>query len=266
MALIQLKPNSHRMVSYAGFYLTLFLVVAAVIVWQMPAYWVAAFFSGKPNCRLVIHQAQGSIWNGSAAIGGSILNTDLGICREPHVVSPRIHWVSSCSLSAVNCTARLMSSALSNPLELIISPNGLSVGAGEITLSMHSIEMIDGPWSTIKPRGTITMKWSGLFFSSEHLIRPSGVMQIALDDVSSVLSLVKPLGSYDVDWELASPDKRWTLRTKNGPLLLDGSGKLTAAGMTFSGVASASMGSHDALAGLLALLGRRQGDSYVLHF
>lgn len=266
MVAIQLKPNSHRMVSYVSFCLTLFLVVAGVIVWQIPATWGAAFFSGKPNCQLVIHQAQGSIWNGSAAIGTSILDADSGVCREPHVISPRIHWVNSCSFTAMNCTVRLTSSAFLNSLELIINSNSLSVGAGEITLPMHSIEMMHSPWSTIQARGTITMKWSGLFFSGAQLTQSVGLVKISLDDISSTLSLVKPLGSYDVDWDMASPSKNWTLRTKNGPLLVNGSGNLTAAGVTFSGFASASTGSHDALAGLMSILGRRQGDSYALHF
>jgi general secretion pathway protein N len=79
---------------------------------------------------------------------------------------------------------------------------------------------------------------------------------------------VAPLGSYEIQANLAQNASTWVLSTSNGPLLLKGEGEIGygpgSKGLQFSGEAAAAPEAEDALVGLLSLLGKREGNRYRL--
>ena len=72
------------------------------------------------------------------------------------------------------------------------------------------------------------------------------------------------LGDYRLSVRGAGNGAQLRLDTLSGPLHLEGSGSLGAAGLRFKGVASAEPQMRPALNGLLGVLGPRSGDNALL--
>jgi general secretion pathway protein N len=98
----------------------------------------------------------------------------------------------------------------------------------------------------------------------------SGVIRIIIGNLSSPISPIKPLGGYEILANIADEIMTWSIATTNGPLLLKGQGELVSNAdskvVHFSGEASASPEAQESLAGLLSVLGKKEGDTYRLRF
>ena len=124
-------------------------------------------------------------------------------------------------------------------------PLGLLVGAGT-------------PWNTIQLSGQLLVEnaavyWSGIGQSIQ------GRASIRLDNLSSALSTLRPLGTYTI--EVTSPNSvpNIALGTLGGPLQLSGTGTWLDGRFIFRGLAEAQPGFTDALSNLLNILGQRDG-------
>ena len=82
-------------------------------------------------------------------------------------------------------------------------------------------------------------------------------MQLQLNDIASVLSPVKPLGTYRMEFDWQGMGAQLTLSTLSGPLQLQGNGAIKNGHLQFSGQAWALPEHEPQLANLLNLLGRR---------
>ena len=72
------------------------------------------------------------------------------------------------------------------------------------------------------------------------------------------------LGSYRLQLAAADGVPRLNLLTLDGALRLSGSGEWAASGLRFRGEASAASGAEAALANLLNIIGRRQGERSLI--
>ena len=88
---------------------------------------------------------------------------------------------------------------------------------------------------------------------------------LTLRQLSSRVATVQPLGSYRVQLQ-GGDTPTLTLSTLEGPLRLTGSGQWVGRRLRYSGEARADPGLEAALANLLNLLGRRQGDRALMSF
>jgi general secretion pathway protein N len=94
---------------------------------------------------------------------------------------------------------------------------------------------------------------------------PEGLAELKLENMSSGLSTLKPLGSYQLTWQ-GGESPRLTLQTTQGDLLLQGAGAWRERGFVFEGEASAKPGHEAALSNLLGVLGQRSGNRTVLRW
>jgi general secretion pathway protein N len=156
----------------------------------------------------------------------------------------------------------------------------ISIAANEIKLPANVLEGLGNPWSTLRPRGGLGARWTDLNIapsggSEGAQAGSSGVIRIIISNLSSPISPVKPLGSYEIAANVAPEGLNWTLSTTNGPLLLKGQGGIAdksskmpgiaeQSGVYFSGEASASPEAQESLIGLLSLLGKKEGNVYRL--
>jgi general secretion pathway protein N len=88
---------------------------------------------------------------------------------------------------------------------------------------------------------------------------------------SSALTPVSPFGHYRLQSNGDYPGLQLTLQTLAGPLEMTGNGTIAEGGrLGFQGLARAAPGADPAvklqLAGLIALLGRREGETAILNF
>jgi general secretion pathway protein N len=178
-------------------------------------------------------------------------------------------------MAGLSCTTEIQFSALEKPQ---IAQWGwgrpITMAGNEITLPTTILEGLGNPWSTLRPRGTLSARWTDLKWASStgnsgaERANSSGIIRITITNLTSPISPVAPLGSYEIQANVAQNGTSWVLSTSSGPLLLKGEGEIGhgpgSTGLQFTGEAAAVPGAEDALVGLLSLLGKREGNSYRL--
>jgi general secretion pathway protein N len=256
-------------------YLAIALLCFGVVLMQVPVRWISGSLGDQTACRVVLREPMGTIWQGSAALGFSETNATGGGCKPPLAQTERFQWKTSCQLSGLSCSTEMQFSALDKPQ---IAQWGwgrpLTLIGNEITLPTTILEGLGNPWVTLRPRGTLSARWTDLKWaqtpgnSGSEAANSSGIIRITISNLTSPISPVAPLGSYEIQANLAQNASTWVLSTSSGPLLLKGEGEIGygpgSKGLQFSGEAAAAPEAEDALVGLLSLLGKREGNSYRL--
>ena len=261
------------------FWLALVVACLTVLVRQFPVSWISGAVANQTACRVMLHQATGTIWQGSAALAFSEPNASSGGCREPLSVTERFHWVSSCKLTSLSCVTELQFAALEQAQRIEWTLSKTQLAANSIKLPANILEGLGNPWSTLRPRGELGARWTDIQLGGMEGLGAilgganspsSGVIRIIISKLTSPISPVKPLGGYEISANIGQDSLNWTLSTTSGPLLLKGQGEFSSQGsnkgMHFSGEASASPEAQESLIGLLSLLGKKEGDSYRLKF
>jgi len=248
------------------FWLALVLLSLYVIVSQLPASWLSGSLTRQTDCRVMLEQPLGTIWQGSAALAFSEPNASDGGCRDPMSLTERFHWASSCQFLGMTCTTEIQFASLEKPQRIEWHWSGVNIAANEIKLPANVLEGLGNPWSTLRPRGQLDGHWTQLQFGG--LEGNSGVIRIIISKLTSPISPVKPLGSYEIQANLSKAGMNWLLSTSSGPLLLKGQGEASADGtkLQFAGEAWAAPETQESLIGLLSLLGKKEGDVYRLKF
>lgn len=240
-------------------------LVAGLVAFA-PAAWLAAAAAAATNQHLLLADARGSVWSGSAV---AVLSGGEG-SHDARALPGRLHWTLGLDGTALALNAR-QDCCITGTLRLRVQP-----GLGRLTIALpastHALvrwpaDWLAGlgtPFNTLQLGGWLALSSGGLqAASSTGRWQLQGSAMLALDDLSSRLSPLPVLGSYRVALAGGTPP-RVTLSTVAGPLLLSGSGQWTPTGLRFRGDASAAAGFEAALNNLLNILGRRQGTQAVL--
>jgi len=256
-------------------YVAIALLCAGIALIQLPVSWVSSAVGEQTACRVVLQEPMGTIWQGSAALGFSESNAMGGGCKPPLAQTERFQWKTTCQIARLSCTTEMQFSALDKPQ---IAQWGwgrpFSLAGNEITLPTTILEGLGNPWSTLRPRGSLNARWTDLKWvwgggnSGLDGGGSSGIIRITISNLTSPISPVAPLGSYEIQANLAQNAASWVLSTTSGPLLLKGEGEIShgpgSKGLQFTGEAAAAPEAEDALIGLLSLLGKREGNGYRL--
>ncbi|KDP88192.1 type II secretion system protein N [Cupriavidus basilensis] len=246
------------------------VTLALTVLAAFPAAWIADSIASRSQRRVLLADADGSIWNGSATLALSA-----GAGSETATVLPgRLQW-SVAFWPLLTGTLRMVvthSEAMSSPVGVAVTPFGWTAQAGTIRLPASLLEGIGAPFNTLRPDGLMRIDWStlqGRFFGQPG--KPGGAagvtghMTLRLDQVSSAVSRLRPLGSYRAEIDWAGADGKLQLTTLAGPLHLQGNGTL-GRHARFEGTARADPDAAKQLVGLLSLLGRREDNVTRLRF
>lgn len=231
-----------------------------------PASWLASAVAGATGQRLLLADARGSVWSGSAV---PVLTGGEG-SRDASALPGRVSW--SLGLDGLALGVRLRQACcIDGELKLRVEP-----GFGRLAITLPPSPGVLGHWpaawlaglgtpfNTLQLGGTLSLSSGGLVAASAAgRWRVDGNATLALDGLASRVSTISPLGSYRL--ALTGGDvAQLALSTNDGALQLSGSGQWAASGLRFRGEARAAPGSEAALDNLLNLLGRRQGTLAVL--
>ncbi len=253
------------------------LGAAVALVAFAPAAWLADAVASASNGRLLLAEAEGSLWRGSALV---VLTGGPG-SKDAAVLPSRLDWSLSPFPGGLRLTLAqgcCIEPGLEfewrpgwNTMTLAVRPAGTGVGHWPAAW----LEGLGAPWNTLRPGGQLRLATDGL-----TLERRDGAWQVHgradLDwlQASSRLSTLDALGSYRISLagtppagaEGARPHARptLTLRTLDGALQLSGSGQWSDRGLKFSGDARAAPGFEPALNNLLNIIGRRNGATSVI--
>jgi general secretion pathway protein N len=250
--------------------------LVALVAWA-PAAWLASAVADASGQRLLLADARGTVWRGSAV---PVLTGGVG-SRDASALPGRLHWSLGLQGTALALRAQ-HDCCINGELLLRITP-----GWGRLRIELPATSGAVGqwpaswlvglgtPWNTLQPSGSLQLFSSGLMAESvQGRWRFGGRAELALNAMGSRLSTLDVLGSYRLVLSGApltaanatAGDSGATLQlaTTSGALLLDGSGQWVASKLRFNGQASAAPGSEAILNNLLNIIGRRQGARSVI--
>ena len=235
-----------------------------------PAAWLASAVASATGQRLLLSDARGTVWSGSAV---AVLTGGEG-SRDASALPGRLGWA-----------LRPQGMGLLLQLEQACCLNGsvavkVQPGFGRISYTLLPTSGWVGqwpsaflgglgtPWNTMQLGGSMRLVSPGLRVESvQNRWLVDGRADVEVLGVSSRLSTLDSLGSYTMSLtgDAANPGiSALTLATRDGALQLSGNGTWGPAGVRFRGEARAAPTEEAALSNLLNIIGRRQGDRSVI--
>ncbi|CAH2773933.1 MAG: General secretion pathway protein N [uncultured Paraburkholderia sp.] len=231
---------------------------AAVMLALLPAAWITPQFSKQTAGHVNLVDPAGSLWHGSATLMFAA-GSDMSAAT---LLPGRIEWTTAFWPLFTGRVRMAMrhSDAMPEPITVDATPRAANVTAGAIAVPASLLSGLGAPFNTLDLHGDVCLAWSDLrSFNREAF----GQLTVTLNDVSSRVSVVRPLGSYRVLIQAEGGSPTINLSTLKGPLMLSGSGTVSPVSTSFQGSATSTPEARDNLAGLLNLLGRPSGPNTV---
>jgi general secretion pathway protein N len=244
------------------------LVLAAVIcITMFPARWALGAVGTATRGAVSLNDIRGTLWRGSAT---------LRVARsaaESIDVPERLSWrlePSAFLLGRIQARVRFGQRPES---ELTGSLKNWRLTDGMTEMPAYLLGNMGAPFNTLAPGGWVELRWQGISGTSEGLIATSamklqGTIETVWLDATTRLSGNPVLGDYAGIAQLENGQVRLSLLTRSGVLRVKGDGKIAlnpgGKGSEFTLVSSAPDGDRERLQAVLNMLGRRQGNEYIL--
>ncbi|MEO8279149.1 MAG: type II secretion system protein N [Ideonella sp.] len=247
----------------------------AVAVWA-PATWLASAVNSASDGRLLLAEARGTVWNGSAVV----VLTGGQDSRDASALPGRLHWLMRPILHEGAGLALHLDQAccLRDDATVFLKPGlgrtQLEIPASKDWLAQVPTGWLAGlgtPWNTLELGGQLRLRSSGLKLETvAGRWRIAGSAAVELHALSSRLSTLPTLGSYRMDLRAdpantSVPGAALQLSTLEGALRLSAAGRWDGTGLRLRGDASAATPADEAALGnLLNIIGRRRGAQSVI--
>jgi general secretion pathway protein N len=235
-----------------------------------PAAWLVDAVASATRQRVLLADARGTVWSGSAV---AVLTGGEG-SRDASSLPGRLSW--TLHLRGLGLELQLQHACcLNGTVALQVRPG---FGRVEYTLVPGSgwvgqwpTALLGGlgtPWNTMQLGGTVRLVSPGLRIESvQGRVVVDGKADFEVLGVSSRLSTLDSLGSYrmTISGDAANPGiSNLLLSTQDGALKLNGAGTVGPTGVRFRGEARAGALDEAGLSNLLNIIGRRDGARSVI--
>lgn len=214
-----------------------------------PASLLDYYLQNATSGRLVLANASGTIWRGSA-IPALRPQTGYALALQP------LRWeVALLPLLGGEIAVRLHwdVSPATPPMSAIVSFGRTELQQARLTLPARVIEEASPVMKTARLHGQLQIQSERMAFSKHGI---EGGATVDWLQAGSAFSSVDPLGDYRLTLNGAGDQVRIGLATISGKLLLEGQGSWSVArGLEFHGKAQASPTNREPLAELLRNLG-----------
>lgn len=258
------------------------LGVLGALLSQAPAQWLADGLQQATAGRLLLAEARGSLWNGSAVLvlTGGEGSTDAATLPGRMAWRLRPDWRGLQLRASQACCLQgelrlhlqpgwgAYTVTLDPPDGTPGAPGAASAGN---TLGQWPAAWLAGlgtPWNTLQLGGQLQLASGGLRLqSTQGRVQLEGTLALTLQSASSRVSPLPVLGSYLLQVQgtgAGNAVPTLQLSTLDGVLLLSGNGQWTGTRLRFRGQAEAAQGHAAALSNLLNIIGRRQGALSVI--
>lgn len=135
------------------------VVVVLTFVAFCPAAWMATLLEKQTAGRLTLGDAQGTLWRGSAFIGGAPSGAD----PVTPLLPGRFSWRLSPMVLLGQVDLDLENgAALSHPLKITGTWHQWLVSAGAVSLPAERLAGLGAPLNTIQPSGEMRLSWTPL--------------------------------------------------------------------------------------------------------
>jgi general secretion pathway protein N len=247
---------------------------AVALVAFAPAHWLAQAVATATQERVLLANAQGTVWSGDAVL---VLSAGVG-SRDARALPGRIRWTLRPTGTAVRLALQ-HDCCLNGEQVLLVQP-----GFGQVQVSVQPGKADQGdwvgqwpaawlvglgtPWNTLRPGGALRLTTQALSLRwAQGRFAMAGSAGLELRDFSSRLTTLPRLGSYRITFS-GDPAQAGTalvtLDTLDGALRLSGTGSWSQGGLRLRGEATATDADRPALNNLLNIIGRRQGARSLL--
>ena len=232
-------------------------LLPALVVFA-PAQWLAQGLARATGGQLLLSEARGTVWSGSA----QLVLTGGTASQDRTALPGRLQWTLRPTLNGVRaqvqapcCTVQPLQARLA----LGLSQLRLTVGDGQSNWPAALLSGLGTPWNTLQPQGQLVLQTQGLqaAWQAGRMVL-DGKVQLDALDMSSRLSTLRPMGSYRLAVQ-GGEVPILTLTTLSGHLQLSGTGQWVGQRLRFAGEASAAPDREAALTNLLNIIGRRNG-------
>ena len=235
----------------------------------LPAAWLADAVAQGSGGQLVLAEARGTVWSGSAV---AVLSAGAD-SRSAMALPGRLAW--SLGWADSGLALRLQHDCcLRGTPALQVTPGlgrwqmALQPQAGSTVVGQWPAAWLRGlgtPWNTLQLEGELRLSTRALRLElAQGRWRLAGDAALELQGVASRVTTLPVLGSYRLQVTGNDTGAQLTLATLDGVLQLSGQGDWSAAGLRFRGEATAAPDARDALDNLLNIIGRRQGERSLI--
>ena len=244
--------------------------LVALVVFA-PAAWLASALSSATGGRILLSDARGTVWAGSAVL----VLTGGPDSRDASALPGRLNWTLGLRGTGLALKAT-QACCLNGEVTVMLNPG---LGRMSATLLPTTAAWVGQwpsawlgglgtPWNTLQLGGNAKLSSSGMTVEAvQGRLRIEGQAQVDLTDVSSRMSTLPSLGNYrfTVSGDPANAGTaQLNLVTLDGALQLSGSGTSGAGKTRFRGEARAQAADEPALSNLLNIIGRRDGARSVI--
>jgi general secretion pathway protein N len=269
--------------------------VVGIVVF-LPASLVANAVARATGDRVLVAEAEGSVWNGSglAVLTGGPGSRDASVLPSRIVWHLRPRWNGLAVHLTQDCC---MAGGIDVRVHAGFSTTRVEVGdaPGDGVLAQWPAGWLEGLgslWKTVHPGGLLR-------FGTRHfaVVRDGndwhvdGEARLEIRQASARLTTLDTLGSYTITLSgdpaagtpgggpaggaaggnarrraPGAPFGRLRLDTIDGSLILDGTGEVGPSGVRFRGQARAAPGTEQALDNLLNIIGRRNGATSLISY
>jgi general secretion pathway protein N len=235
-----------------------------------PAAWLAQAVASATGERVMLADARGTVWNGSAVV---VLAGGPG-SRDASSLPGRMEWTLGLKGSALELRAQ-HACCLFGPTAIQLQP-----GFGRLTVTLPVapaglgqwpaawLAGLGTPWNTLQLGGSMRLSSSGARIDVvQGRWRLDGQLTLDVTNVSSRISTLDELGSYRIvlgGHAAAGDTATLVVTTTGGALQVTGQGQWAGPTLRFRGEAVAAEGAEAALNNLLNIIGRRQGARSVI--
>lgn len=230
---------------------------------QAPARWLSAAVDQLSQGHVQLLLPRGTVWSGSANL---VLTGGQG-SQDRTALPGRLDWQLRPALLGLHAELRA-NCCTPQPLALRL---GLGLGRVRLQLddgaSQWPAGLLGGlgtPWNTVQAQGQLQIDTHALALEwAAGRLRIDGQASLQAKDISSRLSTLQPMGSYQLDLD-GGDAPTLALKTLDGSLRLSGQGRWVGARLHFEGAAEAAPEREAALNNLLNIIGRRQGARSII--
>ena len=237
-------------------------VLPAVISFA-PAQWLARAVDSATGGQVLLAQARGTVWTGSA----QLVLTGGGASQDRAALPGRLEWQLRPTLRGLRAqvhAACCMTAPLQARLDARWGGARLALADGQSQLPAGLLTGLGTPWNTLQPQGQLAVQTQGFEAAwAAGRMALTGTVQLDARAMSSRLSTLRPMGSYRLVLQ-GGDVPTLTLGTLDGHLQLSGSGQWVGQRLRFTGEASATPEREAALANLLNIIGRRNGARSII--
>jgi general secretion pathway protein N len=240
------------------------------VVLYLPAAWVAQAVAAATGQRLLLADARGTLWSGSAI---AVL-TGGPQSRDASALPGRLEW--TLSPGGLGFDLRLQHACcLNGSVGIQLRP-----AFGRISMTLRPstgwvgqwpsawLGGLGTPWNTLQLGGSIRLVSPGVTVEAvQGRWRVDGRADVEMLGVSSRMTTLSPLGNYRMSLSGEGAQggvSQLKLSTQDGALQLSGDGTLGPNGVRFRGEARAAAADEPALNNLLNIIGRREGARSVI--